>query len=79
MDRIKEYSWCCGSGGGVSESNPDFAVWTATKRIEEAADTGAQAIATACPWCEKNFNQAIRASGSGLKVYDVVELVEKAI
>jgi Fe-S oxidoreductase len=79
MTRIKEYSWCCGAGGGVNESNPDFALWTAGKRIEEAVSTGAEAIVTACPWCEKNFNEAIKESGSGLKVYDIVELVEKAI
>ena len=79
MDRIKEYAWCCGAGGGVNQSNPEFASWTATERIEEAESTGAEAIASACPWCEKNFNQAIKASGSNLKVYDIVELVEKAI
>jgi Fe-S oxidoreductase len=79
MTRIKEYSWCCGAGGGVNESNPDFARWTARKRIEEAVSTGAEAIVTACPWCEKTFNEAIRESGSSLKVYDIVELVEKAI
>jgi Fe-S oxidoreductase len=79
MTRIKEYSWCCGAGGGVNESNPDFATWTATERIREAASTGAEAIVTACPWCEKTFNDAIKQSGSSLKVYDIVELVEKAI
>ncbi len=79
MTRIKEYSWCCGAGGGVNESNPDFATWTAQKRIEEAVSTGAEALVTACPWCEKTFNEAIKASGSSLKVYDIVELVEKAI
>jgi Fe-S oxidoreductase len=79
MTRIKEYSWCCGAGGGVNESNPGFAKWTAQKRIEEAGSTGAEAIVTACPWCEKTFNEAIRESGSSLKVYDIVELVEKAI
>jgi Fe-S oxidoreductase len=79
MTRIKEYSWCCGAGGGVNESNPDFALWTAKERIEEAKSTGAEAIITACPWCEKTFNEAIRKSGSNLKVYDIVELVEKAI
>ena len=79
MTRIKEYSWCCGAGGGVNESNPDFATWTAKKRIEEAVSTGAEAIVTACPWCEKTFNEAIKESGSSLKVYDIVELVEKAI
>jgi Fe-S oxidoreductase len=79
MTRIKEYSWCCGAGGGVNESNPDFALWTAKERIEEAKSTGAEAIVTACPWCEKTFNEAIKESGSSLKVYDIVELVEKAI
>lgn len=79
MTRIKEYAWCCGAGGGVSESNPEFAQWTAMERIEEAASTGAEAIVTACPWCEKTLGEAIGASGSKLKVYDIVELVEQAI
>jgi len=79
MDRIKEYAWCCGAGGGVNESNPDFARWTAKERLEEAESTGAEAIVTACPWCEKTFSGAIKESGTSLKVYDIVELVEKAI
>ena len=79
MDRIKEYAWCCGAGGGVNESNPDFARWTAKERLEEAEATGAEAIVTACPWCEKNFSGAVKESGSSLKIYDIVELVEKAI
>jgi Fe-S oxidoreductase len=79
MTRIKEYSWCCGAGGGVSESNPGFAQWTAKERIDEATSTGAEAIVTACPWCEKTLAQAVQASGSSLKIYDIVELVEKAI
>ena len=79
MTRIKEYAWCCGAGGGVNESNPEFAQWTARERIEEAGSTGAEAIVTACPWCEKTFNETIKGNGSGLKAYDIVELVEKAI
>ena len=79
MTRIKEYAWCCGSGGGVSESNPEFALWTGKERVDEALSTGAEAIVTACPWCEKNLKEAVKASGSELKVYDIVELVEKAI
>jgi Fe-S oxidoreductase len=79
MTRIKEYAWCCGAGGGVNESNPEFAKWTARERIEEAASTGAEAIVTACPWCEKTFSNTIKGNGSSLKVYDIVELIEKAI
>ena len=79
MERIKEYTWCCGAGGGVNESNPEFSLWTANERIKEAEATGAEAIVTACPWCEKNFNDAIQESGSKLKVYDIIELVDKAV
>jgi Fe-S oxidoreductase len=79
MTRIKEYAWCCGTGGGVNESNPDFAQWTAKERIDEAISTGAEALVTACPWCEKTFGEAVKATGSNLKIYDIVELVGKAI
>jgi Fe-S oxidoreductase len=79
MTRIKEYAWCCGAGGGVTDSNPEFAQWTAKDRIDEAISTGAEAIVTTCPWCEKTFNEAIKDSGSSLKVFDIVELVAKAI
>ena len=79
MDRIKEYAWCCGGGGGVRETNPEFARWTARERIEEAKSTGVEALVTACPGCEQNFSDTIKESGSNLKVYDVVELLKKAI
>jgi len=79
MDRIKEYAWCCGAGGGVKETNPDFAKWTAKERIEEAESTGAEAIVTACPGCQQNFSDTIKENGSSLKVYDVVELLAKAV
>ena len=79
MTRIKEYAWCCGAGGGVQESNPEFAQWTALERIEEAQSTGSEAIVSACPWCKKTFQEAIRKSGGNLKVIDIVELVEQAL
>jgi Fe-S oxidoreductase len=79
MTRIKEYAWCCGAGGGVRESNPEFAQWTALERIEEAQSTGSEAIVSACPWCKKTFQEAVRNSGGNLQVYDIVELVEQAI
>jgi len=79
MDRIKEYTWCCGAGGGVGEFNPEFAAWTARERIQEAESTGAEAIVTACPGCEKLFSETIKGTGSSLKVYDVIDLLAKAI
>jgi Fe-S oxidoreductase len=79
MERIREYAWCCGAGGGVTEAYPEFSSWTAAERIAEAESTGAEAIVSACPWCERNFIDSIRANGQKMKVYDVIELVQQAI
>ena len=79
MERIREYSWCCGAGGGVREAYPEFSMWTAGERIAEAKATGAQALVSACPWCERNFMDAIHALGDTMQVYDIVELVQKAM
>jgi len=78
MDRTKEYAWCCGAGGGVKETNPEFALWAAKERIREAEATGAEAIVTACPGCEQSLKDAIKDNRSVLKVYDIVELLDKA-
>jgi Fe-S oxidoreductase len=79
MERIREYAWCCGAGGGCSEIAEDFSDWTAAERICEAESTGANALVTACPWCESNFKKSIGKNGSGLKVYDIVDLVRMAL
>ena len=79
MERIKEFSWCCGAGGGVNEAYPDFSLWTAGERIEEAKATGAEAIVSACPWCERNFMDVVKGNGEKMKVRDILELIQEAI
>jgi Fe-S oxidoreductase len=79
MERIKEYSWCCGAGGGVIDAYPEFARWSAQQRVEEARSTGAEAIVTACPWCKRTFVDTLAESGDRLKVYDIIELLEQAV
>lgn len=78
MERIREYAWCCGAGGGVMEAFPDFATWTATERLEEALASGAEALATACPWCVRAFRDAASESGIDLPIYDLIDLVALA-
>jgi Fe-S oxidoreductase len=79
MERIREYAWCCGSGGGCTDAYPEFAAWTAGERIEEAKTTEAEAIVSACPWCERSFLDAVSAGGNKMKVFDIIELVQQAI
>lgn len=79
MERIREYSWCCGSGGGAKSAYPDFALSTAKERIEEAEATGAGTIVTACPWCEANLTDGIDGSGSKMRAADILEFVIESL
>lgn len=79
MHRIKEYTWCCGAGGGVIDAFPEFNQWTANERLKEAKDTGAVSIATSCGWCMRSLMDAEKETGTQIKIYDVIELLEKSI
>jgi heterodisulfide reductase subunit D len=74
MERIREYAWCCGAGGGVLEAFPDFAASTTAERIEEALATGAEALVTACPWCLRVFKDAVAETSADIAVYDLADL-----
>ena len=79
MERIQEYSYCCGAGAGVKAAFPEMALNTAKTRIEEAEDSGAEAIVSACPFCSTNLQDGIKESGSKLKYYDISELILMAL
>lgn len=79
MIRVRENAWCCGAGGGVKDAFKDFALWTADKRLEEAKETGAEAIVSACPYCKDNFLDAAKANKTKIDVYDISELILQAI
>jgi Fe-S oxidoreductase len=79
MERIREYAWCCGAGGGCYDAYPDFAAWTANERIAEANSTGAEVLVTACAHCERNFTDVIKSKGQKMQVLDIIELVQQAI
>jgi Fe-S oxidoreductase len=76
MVRNAENSFCCGGGGGVPAVFHDFARWTALERLDEAVDTGAFAIVSACPFCQDSFR---KASSGVIKNFDLTELVAKSL
>ena len=79
MERNKEFSYCCGAGGGVKSAFPEFAVKTAKTRIKEAEDTGADIITSACPFCSTNLKDGIEESSSNLRFYDISEILLMAL
>jgi Fe-S oxidoreductase len=79
MERCRENAWCCGAGAGVSQANPELALWTANERLKEAKSTGAAALVTACPWCERNFKDAAKEYNQDIPIYDIAEMVCQAL
>ncbi len=79
MERIREYSWCCGAGGGVMEGYPDFASWSAKDRLEEVIATGAEALVTACPWCERVLRDTANEQAYPIRIYDINDLLSLSL
>ncbi len=79
MERIYEYSRCCGAGGGVKAGFPEIQSRMAERRIREAEATGAQDLVSACPFCFAGLQVGIKAVGSPLVMSDVTSLVAKAL
>jgi Fe-S oxidoreductase len=78
MERVREYAYCCGAGAGAKEAHPEFALFAARRRLEEARSTGADALVTACPWALRNFKDALEADGGDFAVFDVAEIVARS-
>ena len=80
MKRAKERSHCCGAGGGYMWlDDVEGAELVSSNRVEEALQTGAQTIVTACPFCLSMLAESppLRSRGD-VQVIDVIELVVKA-
>jgi Fe-S oxidoreductase len=82
MDRNRERSLCCEGGGGrmwVEGTNLEERL--AFQRVQEAAETGADILAVACPFCLLTLEDAVKVEGldEQLQVMDIMELVDLAL
>lgn len=82
MDRSREKSLCCEGGGGrmwLEGTNPG--VRLAQTRVKEALETGAEILATACPFCLLTLEEAVKHINAEdkLQVMDVAEIAEQAL
>lgn len=78
FDRSRERSLCCEGGGGrmwLEGSNTGERL--AQTRVKDAAELGADIIATACPFCLLTLEDALKTTGleEKIAIKDVSELV----
>ncbi len=82
MPRNKSFALCCGAGGGqmfkeAEKGNKEVFL----ERTEEALATGADIVATACPFCMVMLTDGIKYKNreDQVKNYDIAELVSMAL
>ena len=77
----KAFSLCCGGGGGRlwMETKPEQRF--SDKKMIEAADRGAQVLATACPYCITLFEDSRKGTGreEQIEVKDLTELLQASL
>jgi Fe-S oxidoreductase len=79
MERTRSNAWCAGSCGGTALAFPDFALWTAGERIEEAQASGAEAIVTCSPDAKEILARAVEEKKIKMPVYDITEIILRVI
>ncbi len=77
MERNRDNSFCCGGGGGHMWLEEQSGRRINELRTEQAMETGAQTVVTACSFCLQMFDDGIKAKAAEekLKVMDIAELV----
>jgi Fe-S oxidoreductase len=81
MSRCRDRSFCCGGGGLMLFYEPQENERMGVKRVQMAAEAGANVIVTSCPFCMVNIEDAIKVSGMEGKMtaIDLTELVDRQL
>jgi Fe-S oxidoreductase len=78
MERRGERTFCCGAGGAhmwMEERGRPIN----EERVRQAAETGAEVLAVACPYCTMMLDDGVRSAGNELRVADVSTLLLEAV
>nr|WP_207711752.1 heterodisulfide reductase-related iron-sulfur binding cluster [Sulfobacillus harzensis] len=77
MQRSREQSFCCGAGGGRMWMEEKVGTKINQARSEQALATGADTIATACPFCLTMMRDGVQSLGAEerVKVKDFSEIL----
>jgi len=81
MTRSRDRSFCCGGGGLMLFYEPKEEQRMGVKRVQMAAEAGANVIVTACPFCMTNIEDAIKVAGleGKMTAIDLAELADQQI
>jgi Fe-S oxidoreductase len=79
MPRNRERTFCCGAGGARMWMEEKRGRPINQERVREAAETGAETLAVACPFCTVMLDDGVRETGAKLQVFDLATLLHEAV
>ena len=79
MPRNRERTFCCGAGGARMWMEERRGRPINQERVREAAATGAETLAVACPFCTVMLDDGVRETGAKLQVFDLATLLHDAV
>ena len=82
MKRNRSFALCCGAGGGQMFKEAEKGEKEVfMERTEDALETGADIIATACPYCMVMMTDGLKYKNKEEEIsnYDIAELVAKSL
>ncbi len=80
MDRNREFTSCCGGGGGLPSLNQKMPMEIAEKKLlREVLPLDVDALVTSCPMCYMNFKFTATKYKIPLKIFDLSEIVEMCV
>lgn len=82
MPRCKSNGLCCGAGGAQMFKEEENGTSTInTVRSNEALSTGAQVIATACPFCNTMLTDGVKQAENKeeVSVLDIAEMIDEIL
>ncbi len=80
MPRHADRSFCCGAGGARMWMEEKIGKRVNLERVDEALGTGAEKIATGCPFCRVMFTDGLTQrqsedKGAGVEILDVSQML----
>ena len=73
VDRVTQWSYCSGGGGGLPIEKPEITAEISSRRVAKAAELEVDTLISACPWSERPLSAAGHEANIG--VLDLFELL----
>jgi Fe-S oxidoreductase len=79
MAENRELALCCGGGGDAEMADAELTAAVGKRRIEQAQETGAKVVVSACQQCNRTLAEAARKNRIRVRAMDITEVVWRAM